>query len=591
MLATQENAARERMSLNGLWQFQLDPDGRGVRESWWHHELQGPRDMPVPASFNDIYPDARLHDHVGDCWYQRHVRVPRGWSGGRIVLRFEAAAHCAVVYVNDAEIMRHEGGYTPFEADITSHAEPGALLRVSVLLNNELHWHTIPPGRVITLPDGRKSQEYFHDFFNFAGLHRSVWLYFTPKGHIADIATTTHFHDGLGAVDYEVTLSGEARCSVALVDAGGREMVVSQASKGRLELANALPWQPGKAYLYTLRVTAGSDVYNLAVGLRSISIDGTKLLINGAPFHFRGFGRHEDFAVRGKGHDTALMVHDFALMEWIGANSFRTSHYPYAEEELEYADRHGMVVISETAAVGLNLALGIFSGTDLPRELYSPEAISSRTQAVHRQAIHELIARDRNHASVVMWSLANEPDLRPQGARAYFEPLIDEARRLDPSRPLSVVNVQFCGPKDDCIADLLDVLCLNRYYGWYWHGNDLASAETALETELLAWVNLHGKPIVITEYGADTLPGQHAVLPVMWSEEYQSAMLAMCHRVFDRIEAVIGEHVWNFADFATKPGIMRVGGNRKGVFTRDRQPKAAAHMLRQRWRPKTIEQT
>ena len=140
------------------------------------------------------------------------------------------------------------------------------------------------------------------------------------------------------------------------------------------------------------------------------------------------------------------------------------------------------------------------------------------------------------------------------------------------------------GPEQDTVAHLQDVICLNRYWGWYVEGGDLAAAEQGLEADLNAWAAKYsGKPIIITEYGADTLPGLHSIAPLMWSESYQSELLAMHGRVFDRIPAVVGEQVWNFADFATSQGIMRVGGNKKGVFTRDRQPKAAAHVLRQRW--------
>ena len=140
-------------------------------------------------------------------------------------------------------------------------------------------------------------------------------------------------------------------------------------------------------------------------------MDGTRFLINGEPFYFTGFGKHEDSAVRGKGHDDAFMVHDFALMEWLGANSFRTSHYPYAEEVLEYADRHGIVVIDETAAVGLNMGLSsAASSAAVPFTTFSDETINAATQEVHRQAIRELIARDKNHPCVVMWSIANEPE-------------------------------------------------------------------------------------------------------------------------------------------------------------------------------------
>ena len=133
------------------------------------------------------------------------------------------------------------------------------------------------------------------------------------------------------------------------------------------------------------------------------------------------------------------------------------------------------------------------------------------------------------------------------------------------------------------VSQFGDVLMLNRYYGWYVNTGDLPAAERAWEEELRGWAS-EGKPIIITEYGADTYPGLHAVTPTPWTEEYQVAYLQMNHRVFDRIDAVVGEQVWNFADFATTAGIMRVGGNKKGAFTRDRQPKAAAWELRRRWR-------
>ena len=313
-------------------------------------------------------------------------------------------------------------------------------------------------------------------------------------------------------------------------------------------------------------------------------VDGARFLINGEPFYFRGFGKHEDSAVRGKGHDDPFMVHDFALMEWLGANSFRASHYPYAEEVLDYADRHGIVVIGETAAVGINsgLAAGVFGA--VPFTTFSEDTINAATQAAHRQAIRELVARDKNHPCVVLWSVANEPESVTPEARAYFEPLVAEFRRLDPTRPLGFANVPGATPDIDVITDLFDVIMLNRYYGWYVHAGDLAAAERALEAELTAWAQKYAKPIIITEYGSDTLPGLHDINGTTWTEEYQVEVLKMCHRVFDRVDAVVGEQIWNFADFATGPGVLRVDGNKKGVFTRERRPKASAHLLRRRWR-------
>jgi beta-glucuronidase len=591
MLRPQDTPTRERKSLDGLWHFALDPDGVGRDEGWWNGPLAGAREVPVPASYNDIFADAEVHNHVGDVWYQTLVRVPARWAGERIVLRFDAATHGAVAWVNGTQVVEHQGGYTPFEADVTDVVEPGAENRVTVVVNNVLTWQTIPPDYVYETPDGPRQRPLF-DFFNYAGLHRTVWLYTTPASYVDDVTVVTGLDGSTGTVGYEIETAGDGdgEVRVALRDAEGTEAARATGGSGELTVEDVHSWRPGEGYLYELTVElwgdgdAPVDVYPLPVGVRTVEVDGARFLINGEPFYFKGFGKHEDAAVRGKGYDAPFMVHDFALMGWLGANSFRTSHYPYAEEVMEYADRHGIVVIDETPAVGINSggAAGLFGADTFTT--FSEETINAGTQAAHKQAIRELVARDKNHPSVVLWSIANEPESVTPESRDYFEPLAAEARRLDPSRPVGFVSVPGSPPDKDVITDLFDVVMLNRYYGWYANAGDLAAAERGLKAELEAWADKYDKPIVITEYGADTYPGLHDVLPGPWTEEYQVELLEMSHRVFDRIEAVVGEQVWNFADFATAPGIMRVGGNKKGVFTRDRRPKAAAHILRRRWR-------
>lgn len=590
MLAPRDTPTRERKSLNGLWRFTLDAAGDGRGEGWWRQRLPGAREVPVPASYNDLFPDPDVHDHVGDAWYQTVARVPKGWRGERIVLRFDSATHRAVVWAGETQVLEHEGGYTPFEADVTGVVEPGGELRVTAVVDNTLSWQSIPPGYVEETPEGRR-QHYFHDFFNYAGLHRTVWLYTTPASYVVDVTVVTGLDGPTGILRYEVATGGEdgVEVHVSLRDAEGNEVARATDATGELTVADVHPWRPGEGYLYELAVElrgpdgSAVDVYSLPVGIRTVRVDGARFLINGEPFYFRGFGKHEDSAVRGKAHDDAFMVHDFALMEWLGANSFRTSHYPYAEEVLEYCDRHGIVVIDETPAVGLNAQLGgVLGGGTF--ETFSDETINAATQDVHRQAIRELIARDKNHPCVVLWSILNEPESWTPESRAYVEPLVAETHRLDPTRPVAFANFMSATPDRDLISDLFDVLMLNRYQGWYAQTGDLAAAERALEEELRAWVDKHDKPIVFTEYGADAVAGLHGVVAGPWTEEYQADVLAMFHRVFDRIDAVVGEQIWNFADFATAPGIMRADGNKKGVFTRERRPKAAAHMLRERWR-------
>jgi beta-glucuronidase len=589
MLRPQDTSTRERKNLDGLWRFALDDTGAGRQQSWFAGPLPGQRPMAVPASYNDLVIDPAVHDHVGSAWYQRDVWVPAAWAGRRIVLHFESATHRATVWVGGTQVAFHEGGYIPFEADITDHVTPGQQARITVEVDNTLTFQTIPPGIVEDTPHGKR-QRYWHDFFNYAGLHRSVWLYTTGQAHLTDVTVVTGLDGSHGTVRYQVKAdgAGDATIGVLLRDAEGNQVATSTETTGTITVPDVHRWAPGDGYLYDLELQLRRndellDSYHQSVGIRTVRVEGARFLINDEPFYFTGFGKHEDLPVIGKGHNNAHLVHDFELLRWIGANSFRTSHYPYSEDVLDYADQQGIVIIDETAAVGLNMGLGggIFGAQGYPT--FSPETANDATRAVHAQAIRELIARDKNHPSVVIWSIANEPESETEAAEEYFRPLFDVARRADPTRPVGFVNVMLA-PYGKCrVSQFADVLMLNRYYGWYVQTGDLDAAEAAWEDELQGWAR-ENKPIIITEYGADTYPGLHATLPSPWTEEYQIAYLDMNHRVFDRIDAVVGEHVWNFADFATTSGIMRVGGNKKGVFTRDRQPKAAAHALRDRWR-------
>ena len=222
-----------------------------------------------------------------------------------------------------------------------------------------------------------------------------------------------------------------------LRDADGAEVARGAGASGTLTVPDVHKWAPGDGYLYDLELQLTKDgelvdSYHQSVGVRTVRVDGARFLINDEPFYFTGFGKHEDIPVIGKGHNNAYLLHDFELLRWIGANSFRTSHYPYAEDVLDYADRQGIVLIDETAAVGLNMGLGggIFGGQGYTT--FSPETANDETQEVHAQAIRDLIARDKNHPSVVLWSIANEPESETEAAENYFRPAL---RRGPGGRP------------------------------------------------------------------------------------------------------------------------------------------------------------
>ena len=500
MLYPQLNESRLLFSLDGIWDFVLG--GEEVNSALAAAPLRGAEKMYVPASYNDQKADARFRDHCGWAYYQTSFALP-DLGGQRLVLRFGAVTHNCRVYLNGSEIMAHTGGFLPFEAEITQAVKSGQNL-LAVAVDNRIHSGTLPVGNDnrqamfgSDLPDyesvkqtALKPQNYPNfDFFNYAGIHRSVQMYTTPQAYISDVTVTTKMQGADALVTVTATLSQGGTAEVILRDADGAE-VACGTTEHPLTVSHAHLWQPGKAYLYTAEIRYHGDCYRQKFGVRSVEVRGAQFLINGKPFYFKGFGKHEDTETLGRGFHGAQNVKDIALMKWMGANSFRTSHYPYSEEMLQLCDEEGIVVIAETPAVGLN------------KNSYGKVA------ETHRQVLCDMIARDKNHPCVVMWSLANEPDTEDEQAYDYFMPLYRLAHECDPqSRPVTTVVCNNNYVRDR-VAPAMDVICANRYYGWYIFGGDLDAAQQAMRAEM-AYFSRFGKPFIITEYGADAVGGIH----------------------------------------------------------------------------------
>ncbi|MDK9864815.1 MULTISPECIES: beta-glucuronidase [Staphylococcus] len=581
------NKYRSIIDLNGIWDFKIE----GVDDQI---DVTRPLDtdlvIAVPGSYNDQGVTSDIRNHVGNVWYERTFTIPNVLRNERVVLRFGSATHKATVYIDGKEVTSHQGGFLPFEVDFDSEFGSGQH-RLTVCVNNILDETTLPVGEYSETinNDGKiiKKNSPNFDFFNYAGLHRPVKIYTTPKVFIEDIEIVPEVLENSAKVQYKVT-TNEAVPTIVVKLRDEKDNIVAETSgaEGIIEVDNLHLWQPLNAYLYHLEVTLLDndqviDTYAERFGIRSVEVREGQFLINGEPFYFKGFGKHEDAYYSGRGMNEVTNVLDFNLMKWIGANSFRTSHYPYSEEMMRLADEQGIVIIDETTAVGVHLNFSaILSGTttrDTFKEIGTKEA--------HEAVIKDLIERDKNYACVVMWSVANEPASTEKGAKAYFEPLVNLARACDPQqRPVTIVTILTSQPDTCEVQDLVDVLCLNRYYGWYTQPGDLEAAKEALRTELDGWSEKQpGKPIMFTEYGADTIAGMHAINDELFTEEYQIRYYEANHEVIDNYPQFIGEQTWNFADFETSSGIIRVQGNKKGIFTRERRPKAVAHYFKKRW--------
>ena len=586
-----DTATRRAVSLNGMWGFQTDPQARG-QEDGWVRRLPAPDQIPVPASFQDFYTDKATREYCGDFWYEKDVFVPEEWKGKDVAVRFGCATHVATVWCNGVEITSHEGGFLPFSADITDAAVYGGMNHIAVRVNNELSETRLPCGTVKELPNGLKHAAPYFDFYNYSGLQRNVWLTALPRTRIDDYELVHTLQGADAETAYKVSATGSAAVTVQLLDAEGNTVAESTGSEGVLHVRNARLWNVRNAYLYTivLRLTDGDklvDEYREAVGIRTVETAGRQILLNGEPVYLKGFGKHEDADMIGRGFSQAVMKRDFELMKWIGANSFRTSHYPYSEEIYQMADREGFLIIDEVQAVGCFPSLMNFAEASSGKQTaFFARETTPQLLEHHKRSVEEMIRRDKNHACVIAWSLLNEPDTSDDSATAYFEEVFAWAHTCDPQkRPRTFALLMNSRPETCRCHQVADFLSFNRYYGWYVMGGpDLETAEVLFRKEMDAWMDLEpDKPMIFTEYGADTHAAIDKLPSVMWSESYQIEMLEMCERVFDSYEAVVGEQVWNFADFQTTEGIMRVDGNKKGIFTRQRQPKRAAFHLKERW--------
>ena len=591
MLYPKTTLTRRRISMDGMWKFCLDEKAVGEKEGWMDG-IPGEEMIPGPASFQDFYTEKDIREYTGDFWYETDFFVPGEWEGREILLRFGAATHRASVYVNGILITEHEGGFLPFSAKVTTVVRYDSYNKVVVKVNNELNCTNLPCGETITLPNGKKMSKPYFDFFNYAGLQRSVYLLALPGESIVDFDLDYAIHGKNAEVSYQIRTNGEHAVQLALFDAKGHCVAQKDGKEGVLYVENARLWQVRNAYLYRLRIRIMDgeeliDEYEQEIGIRTVKVEGMDILINGEPVYLRGFGKHEDSDIVGRGFNIGIMKRDFELMKWIGANSFRTSHYPYSEEIYQMADREGFLIIDEVPAVGMFQSLMNFmeASTGKQTAFFKKETTPVLLKA-HLRAIEEMIARDKNHPSVVAWSLLNEPETTNEAAVPYFKEVFDLANKLDmQKRPRTFALIMNSLPDTCKCYQFSDIIALNRYYGWYMKGGyEISVAEELFRKEMNAWKEKKlNKPFIFTEYGADTLASEHKLPSVMWSQEYQDEYLKMTHEVFDSYDFIKGEQIWNFADFQTTEGIMRVNGNKKGVFTRQRQPKDIAYKLKERW--------
>ena len=508
--------------------------------------------LVVPRDWNSQ--DPKLLYYEGAVWYRKKFDWRPSAPADRLFIRFGAANYEAEVYLNGKKLGRHVGGFTPFAFEVTGLVrEAGNSLVVRV--NNRRSREGVP-----TLNT---------DWWNYGGLTRDVVLVETPATYVAD--RLIRLKPGAGnSVEVQVRLDGpnlrqSVRVEIPELQLAA-EAVADEAGSARLELPadRIVRWSPENPKLYQVIVSSGADRVADRIGFRTIEVRGTDILLNGRPVFLRGVSIHEENPLQGR--RAATEEDALLLLTWakeLNCNFVRLAHYPHNEHMARLADQMGIMVWEEIPVYWTIL-------WDDPATLENA-----------RNQLGELIARDRNRASVILWSVANETPVG-EARNRFLENLIVLARSLDGTRLVSAAmetHGEAGNPDarvvDDPLGKFTDLISFNEYVGWYDGLPDRCGR--------IQWSIRYEKPVLISEFGGGALQGFHADKLTRFSEEFQEDLYRQTLPMLSRIPQLRGMTPWILCDFRSPrrllPGVQD-GWNRKGLIGQNGVKKKAFSVLK-----------
>lgn len=556
---------RTTVSLNGAWHIIVDPYETGIGERYYEnakpknetdliqYDFDHSETLNVPGDWNTQ--KEKLFFYEGIVWYERSFTYHRR-EQTRVFLHFSAANYFSRVYLDGAKLGEHEGGFTPFEFEVTSQVREGENF-VVVEVSNARRPDGVPGTRT--------------DWWNYGGITRDVALVEVPETYIQDYAIQL-IPASLTELAGWVQLSANSKATKVTIEIpeAGIKKTFTTDLHGRAEFrlpVTVTPWSPENPKLYDVIVSTAMDRVRDAIGFRSIQVRGTEILLNGKPVFLRGISLHEEAPIRGgRAYSEEDAQTLFGWAKELGCNFVRLAHYPHNENEIRLADRVGLLVWSE---------IPVYWDIDWknPSTLASAEA-----------QLRDMIARDRNRASIIFWSLSNETPVDP--ARTEFlKRLAEDARQLDSTRLItSALNrTEKTGPNrrslNDPIGQYLDVLGLNEYVGWYEGRPE--------DADTIAWSTAYPKPLLVTEFGADAAFGKRGDTGERWTEEYQANLYVHQLNMVKKIPGLAGLSPWVLMDFHSPrrplPGIQDYF-NRKGLVSNQGDHKQAFFVLQKYYR-------
>jgi beta-glucuronidase len=548
-------SGRNGLSLNGLWDFTLDLFDEGLRQRWFEGDDRPstqwpiPRDydgggwqqITVPSCWNLQRPEWYFFE--GAAWYGRTLELAAVAPGERLVLHIGAAASSALVFLNGQFCGGHRGASTPFCIDLTAQAQAGSN-RLLIQVENRRRADGVPM--------------HHFDWFNYGGLFRDVTLLHVPAISIAEMRIAL-VPDGRmnrihAALRLSLAVSGQAELSIEGLDGplDGPWLIDVQEGHGALTF-DAAPrlWSPDSPKLYHITLRFGEDVLQDRIGFRDIRVEGERLLLNGEDLTLRGICVHEDDRAVGRVCDDADLRRRFTDAKALGCNFLRLSHYPHHHRAAEIADEMGLLLWEE---------IPVYWAIDFA---------NPATLADAQNQLNELIKRDINRASVIIWGVGNE-NADTDARLAFMRTLAESARTQDPTRLISaacLINRQNF-TIEDRLAEHLDIIGINEYFGWYEPGFDGLR-------RLLAH-SQPGKPVIITETGADGVPGLGE--DDLFSEARQADFYRGQLALIETASYVRGFCPWILYDFRSERRQTRHhrGWNMKGLIAADKTTRKPA---------------
>lgn len=558
---------RTAQSLNGVWRIIIDPYEIGLGARFYddrhakdkqelvEYNFDTSPTINVPGDWNMQRPD--LFFYEGPIWYRRAFTY-RHREDTRTFLHFGAANYLARVYLNGAKLGEHEGGYTPFDFEVTDKIRDGENSLV-VEVNNARRVDAVPSLNT--------------DWWNFGGITRDVDLVEVPQTFIRDYFVQLakgSSNEIAGWAQLDGATQGQ-RVTIEIPEAQIKQEAAADSS-GRVEFhfpAKVDPWSPEHPKLYRVIIAAAHDHVEDEIGFRTIETRGSQILLNGKPIFLRGISMHEEAPLRsGRAFSPEDEQTLFGWAKELDCNFARLAHYPHNEFAARTADRLGVLLWEEVP---------VYWGNDWK---------NPRTLEVAKEQMRDLIDRDKNRASVILWSIANETPVLPERLD-FLRSLAAYTRSLDSTRLITAASDKVdrsqphLGVISDPLGELLDVIGTNEYLGWYWG--------TPADISLMQWKMTYDKPLIISEFGAGAPAGNHGDADARWTEEYQAQVFTRQIEMLQKIPALAGMTPWVLMDFHSPrrflPGVQDYY-NRKGLISNRGQRKQVFYVLQKFYREK-----